>query len=57
MTHKIPWDFVIQTDLLIPKRRPDLVLINKKEKISIDFVVPMKPRVKIFKKSKNINLY
>ena len=27
-THKILWDFEIQTDHLIPARRPDLVLIN-----------------------------
>ena len=29
-THKILWDFEIQTDHLIPARRPDLVIINKK---------------------------
>ena len=28
--HKILWDFEIQTDRLIPARRPDLVIINKK---------------------------
>ena len=31
-THKILWDFEIKTDHLIPARRPDLVLINKKRK-------------------------
>ena len=30
--HEIPWDFEIQTDHPIQTRRPDLVLINKKEK-------------------------
>ena len=30
--HKILWDFEIQTDHLIPARRPDLVQINKKRK-------------------------
>ena len=30
-THKILWDFEIQTDHLIPARRPNLVLINKKK--------------------------
>ena len=28
-THKILWDFDIQTDQLIPVRRPDLVIINE----------------------------
>ena len=27
-THKIYWDFEIQTNNLIPPRRPDFVLIN-----------------------------
>ena len=31
-THKILWDFEIQTDHLIPTRKPDLVQINKKKK-------------------------
>ena len=31
-THKILKDFKIQTDHLIPNRRPDFVLINKKNK-------------------------
>ena len=26
------WDFNIQTDHLIPARRPDLIIINKKKK-------------------------
>ena len=30
-THKILWDFNIQTDHLIPARRPDLIIINKKK--------------------------
>ena len=29
-THKLLWDFNIQTDHLIPTRRPDLMIINKK---------------------------
>ena len=28
-THKHLWDFNIQTDLLIPARRPDIIIINK----------------------------
>ena len=31
-THKLLWDFDIQTDHLISVRRPDLIIINKKEK-------------------------
>ena len=31
-SHKLLWDFNIQTDHLIPARRPDLILINKKKK-------------------------
>ena len=30
-THKLLWDFDIQTDHLISARRPDLIIINKKE--------------------------
>ena len=31
-THKLLWDFDIQTDHLISARRPDLIIINKKKK-------------------------
>ena len=31
-THKLLWDFDIQTDQLIPARRPDLTIINKKKR-------------------------
>ena len=30
-SHKLQWDFNIQTDQLIPARRPDLIIINKKK--------------------------
>ena len=30
-THKFLWDFNIQTDHLIPARRPDLIIINKRK--------------------------
>ena len=33
--YKILWGFVIQTYHIIQARRPDLVLINKKKKISL----------------------
>ena len=32
-THKLWWDFTIQTDHLIPTRRPDLIIITKKENL------------------------
>ena len=31
-THKIHWEFKIQTDNSIPARRPNLAVINKKKK-------------------------
>ena len=31
-THKLLWDFDIQTDHLISARRPDLIIINLKKK-------------------------
>ena len=33
-THKLLWDFNIQTDQLIPARRPDLIIINKKREFA-----------------------
>ena len=40
-THKILWVFELQTDNLIPARRPDLVLIDKKKTCHLmDFAVP-----------------
>ena len=41
-THKLLWDFDIQTDHLISARRPDLIIINKNKKICkiFDFAVP-----------------
>ena len=33
-THKLPWDFDIQTDHLISARRPDLITINKKREFA-----------------------
>ena len=52
-THKLLWDFNIQTDHLIPTRRPDLIIINnnkkkkKKERICkiVDFTVPADHRI------------
>ena len=45
--YKILWDFSIQTDHIIEARRPDLVVVDKKERICkiIDFAVPGDSRV------------
>ena len=37
---KILWDFEIRTDLLIPDRRLDLVLINKNKYFIIEWILP-----------------
>ena len=51
-THKLIWDFDIQTDHLISTRRPDLIIINKKEKKKkickiVDFAVLADHRIKL----------
>ena len=38
-THKLFWDFEIQTDHLITTRRPDLIIINEKKKERIYRIV------------------
>ena len=60
-THKLLWDFNIQTDLLIPARRPDLIIINKKKRICkiVDFAVPADHRINLkecAKKDKYLDL-
>ena len=46
-SHKLLWDFNIQTDHLIPTRRPDLIIINKRKRICkiVDFAVPADHRI------------
>ena len=55
-THKLLWDFKIQTDHLIPARRPDLIKINKKKKKRIckivDFAVPADQRINLTESEK-----
>ena len=46
-THRILWDFVIQTDHLISARRPDLVIVNKRTCRIVDVTVPPDYRVKL----------
>ena len=55
-THKLLWDFNIQTDHLIPTRRPDLIIINKKKKRTckiVDFAVLADHRIKLKECEKN----
>ena len=48
-THKLLWDFDIQTDHLIPARRPDLIIINKKKRTCkiVNFAVPADHRINL----------
>ena len=62
-SHKLLWDFNIQTDHLIPARRPDLIIINQKKRKRIckivDFAVPADHRIKLKeseKKDQYLNL-
>ena len=70
-THKLLWDFNIQTDHLISARRPDFTVINEKKKKTIttkkknrtskivDFAVPAYHRIKLKeseRKDKDIDL-
>ena len=51
---KILWDFSIHTDHVIEARRPDLVAVDKKERICkiIDFAVPGDSRIEEKEKDK-----
>ena len=50
-SHKLLWDFNVQTDHLIPTRRPDLIIINNKKKKRtckiVDFSVSVDHRIKL----------
>ena len=50
-THKLLWDFDIQTDHLIAARRTDFIIINKKKRICkiVGFAVPADYRIKLKK--------
>ena len=60
-SHKLLWDFNIQTDHLIPARRPDLIIINnqkkKRERIYkiVDFAVPADHRINLKESEKKDN--
>ena len=60
-THKLLWDYNIKTDHLIPARRPDLIMINNKERTCkiVDFAVPADHSIKLKeceKRDKYLNL-
>ena len=49
-THKLLWDFNIQTEHLISARRPDLLIIKTKKKKTckiVVFAVPADHRIKL----------
>ena len=48
-SHKLLCDFNLQTDHLIPARRPDLKIINKKKRTCkiVDFAAPTDYRIKL----------
>ena len=48
-THKLLWDFNIQTDQLIPARRPDLNQQKKRSCKIVDFAVPADHRINLNK--------
>ena len=55
--HKLLWDINIQIDHLIPARRKDLIIINKKMSTCkiVDFAVPADHRVKLKNVKKRIS--
>ena len=57
-SHKLLWDFNIQTDHLIPARRPNLIIIKKRNRIckTFDFAVPADHRINL-KESKKKDKY
>ena len=49
-SHKLLWDFNIQTDHQIPARRPDLIINNEKKKRIckiVDFTIPADHRINL----------
>ena len=55
MTHKLLWDFDIQTGHLISARNPDLIIINKKKSTCkiVDFAVSADHRIKLKESEKD----
>ena len=48
-THKLLWDFNIQTDHLISARKPDLIIIYKNKRTCkiVDFALPADHRINL----------
>ena len=46
-THKLLWDFNIQTNHLIQARRPDLIISNKKNYKIVHFAVPADHKINL----------
>ena len=48
-THKLRWDFDIHTDHILSTRRPDLIIINKKQRTCkiVHFAVLTDHRIKL----------
>ena len=60
-THKLLWDFEMQTDHLISARRPAFIIINKKTELAefVPFPVPVDHRLNLkesVKKNKHLDL-
>ena len=55
-SHKLLWDFNIQTDHLIPAGRPDLIIINKRKRICkiVDVAVPADHRINLKESEKKV---
>ena len=51
-THKLLYDFDIQTDHITSVRRPDLIIINKKKRTSR--IIPADHRVKLKESKKEV---
>ena len=55
--YKILWDFSIQTDHVIEAQKPDLVVVDKKERSCkiIDFAVPGDSKIEEKEKDRKIS--
>ena len=51
---KILWDFTVQTDHIVEARRPDMMIIDKENKLCliVDFAVPSDHRIEIKEREK-----
>ena len=56
-THTILWDVEIQTDPLIPTRRPNLVITKKQKRESVVFCRPSRPQNENQRKGEKISIW